>query len=272
MPTVTHSDGEASHLLSRDDAPWQRFGLKPQSAPPVRASESVTDPPTRLHPCPDRLRPPIHDGGPGLLPYRWADLGGRPPAASWLVVPDSSRRDDPRRSARDDAAEAMHPTMPGATMAANSQRRSSSSMMTINACAAMGATSVIIGRADDPRTRRSRLGRRLPPAAPPAPRIRVSGPSSMPSVWNGVAGMRKLGGTMWSKATELSTFRRVVGRRAEHADRPRRGMRPAASFCDHWLASVPTAPGLWLPEASSLNSSRFFASSSSTDEPTPDTL
>ena len=164
----------------------------------------------------------------------------------------------------------MHPTMPGATMAANSQRRSSRSMMTINACAAMGATSVIIGRADDPRARRSRLGRRLP--RPRRPRLE-SGflPSSMPSVWNGVAGMRKLGGTMWSKATELSTFRRR-GRRVEHANRPRRGMRPAASFCDHWLASVPTAPGLWLPEASSLNSSRFFASSSSTDEPTPDTL
>ena len=125
------------------------------------------------------------------------------------LVPDSSRRDDPRRSARDDAAEAMHPTMPGATMAANSQRRSSRSMMTINACAAMGATSVIIGRADDPRARRSRLGRHLP--RPRRPRLE-SGflPSSMPSVWNGVAGMRKLGGTMWSKATELSTFRRVV--------------------------------------------------------------
>lgn len=178
------------------------------SAPPVRASESVTDPPTRLHPCLDRLRPPIHDGGPGLLPYRWADLGGRPQRRG-SSSPDSSRRDDPRRSARDDAAEAMHPTMPGATMAANSQRRSSRSMMTINACAAMGATSVIIGRADDPRARRSRLGRRLP--RPRRPRLE-SGflPSSMPSVWNGVAGMRKLGGTMWSKATELSTFRRVV--------------------------------------------------------------
>ena len=160
----------------------------------------------------------------------------------------------------------MHPTMPGATMAANSQRRSSRSMMTINACAAMGATSVIIGRADDPRARRLRLGRRLP--RPRRPRLE-SGflPSSMPSVWNGVAGMRKLGGTMWSKATELSTFRRVVGRGGDTPTRP-----PAASGCDHWLASVPTAPGLWLPEASSLNSSRFFASSSSTDEPTPDTL
>ena len=184
------------------------------SAPPVRASESVTDPPTRLHPCLDRLRPPIHDGGPGLLPYRGGGFGGRqgpgrPPAASWLVVPDSSRRDDPRRSARDDAAEAMHPTMPGATMAANSQRRSSRSMMTINACAAMGATSVIIGRADDPRARRSRLGRHLPRPRRPRPEL-FKEPSSMPSVWNGVAGMRKLGGTMWSKATELSTFRRVV--------------------------------------------------------------
>ena len=180
------------------------------SAPPVRASESVTDPPTRLHPCPDRLRPPTHEGGPGSdAPAISVGRLGRPPAASWLVVPDSSRRDDPRRSARDDAAEAMHPTMPGATMAANSQRRSSRSMMTINACAAMGATSVIIGRADDPRARRSRLGRRLP--RPRRPRLE-SGflPSSMPSVWNGVAGMRKLGGTMWSKATELSTFRRVV--------------------------------------------------------------
>lgn len=164
----------------------------------------------------------------------------------------------------------MHPTMPGATMAANSQRRSSSSMMTINACAAMGATSVIIGRADDPRTHRSRLGRRLP--RPRRPRLE-SGflPSSMPSVWNGVAGMRKLGGTMWSKATELSTLRRVV---AGGWNTPT-GHDEACSLphhCDHWLASVPTAPGLWLPEASSLNSSRFFASSSSTDEPTPDTL
>lgn len=178
------------------------------SAPPVRASESVTDPPTRLHPCLDRLRPPIHDGGPGLLPYRWADLGGRP-----------QRRGSSSRIRRGvtihDGQQGMTPPKPcippcpARTMAANSQRRSSSSMMTINACAAMGATSVIIGRADDPRTRRSRLGRRLPRLR--RPRLE-SGflPSSMPSVWNGVAGMRKLGGTMWSKATELSTFRRVV--------------------------------------------------------------
>ena len=195
---------------------------------------------------------------------------GRPPAASWLVVPDSSRRDDPRRSARDDAAEAMHPTMPGATMAANSQRRSSSSMMTINACAAMGATSVIIGRADDPRTRRSRLGRACLGRAARA-RIRVPAFVHALSVerrrrhaqaWGEQCGRRlpsyphfgvswPAGGTRQPATTRHAAcriiLRSLVGQRAH-------------------------APGLWLPEASSLNSSRFFASSSSTDEPTPDTL